>query len=44
MGSVLADVAAPVFWGGLCHLVFGNAFLGLLEGCLIAWIFRRRPA
>src|SRR5437764_398204 len=40
MGSLLADVAAPVFWGGICHLAFGNALLGVLEGCLLAWVFR----
>jgi hypothetical protein len=41
MPRLLADVAAPIFWGGICHLALGNAVLGLLEGALIAWVFRR---
>lgn len=37
---LLANMGTPLMWAGFCHLVFGNAILGIAEGLLAAWLFR----
>jgi hypothetical protein len=37
---VLGDVGSPMMIARTMHLLFGNAIIGLLEGLLIAWLFR----
>ncbi len=35
-----ANVGTPLMWASMLHLVFGNAIIGLIEGLLLAWIFK----
>ena len=37
-----ADMGTPLMWAGMLHLFVGNAIIGVLEGCLLARIFRLR--
>lgn len=37
---VLADVGTPLMWGSALHLLFGNALIGVLEGWLLARLFK----
>lgn len=37
-----ADVGTPLMWATMFHLMIGNAVIGLVEGLLIAWVFRLR--
>ena len=37
-----ADVGTPLLWAGMLHLFIGNAFIGVFEGLLIAWLFSVR--
>lgn len=39
-----ANAGTPLMWAGMLHLVFGNAFIGLGEGLLIALVFKRPKA
>lgn len=39
----LANVVTPVIWASVFHLLVGNAFIGLLEGGLLAYCFQVRP-
>lgn len=34
-----ADAATPLLWTAILHLMFGNAFIGVGEGCLINRVF-----
>lgn len=38
--TALADAGTPLMWAGMLHLVFGNLLIGVLEGLLLAWLFR----
>lgn len=44
LGAVpaLANAGTPLMWAGCCHLVFGNAVIGALEGFLLARWFNAR--
>jgi hypothetical protein len=35
-----ADVGTPLMWAGMLHLLIGNFFIGILEGLLLAIIFK----
>ena len=35
-----ANAGTPLMWASMLHLVFGNAFIGLFEGLVLAKIFR----
>ncbi len=35
----LANAGTPLMWASMIHLVIGNAFIGILEGTLLAKIF-----
>ncbi|MGJ8657544.1 MAG: hypothetical protein ACSHX6_13930 [Akkermansiaceae bacterium] len=35
-----ANAGTPLMWATFLHLLFGNALIGLLEGLLLAWMFR----
>ena len=35
-----ADVGTPLMWAGMLHLVIGNFIIGILEGLLLAIIFK----
>lgn len=37
---VLADVGTPLMWAGMLHLLIGNAVIGVVEGIVIARIFK----
>jgi hypothetical protein len=39
-----ANAGTPLMWAGMLHLVFGNALIGLGEGLLIAFVFKRPKA
>ena len=34
-----ANAGTPLMWAGAAHLLFGNLFIGLLEGFLLSWLF-----
>lgn len=34
-----ADVGTPLMWASAFHLLIGNAFIGMVEGTLLAWFF-----
>ncbi|MEN6451800.1 MAG: hypothetical protein ABFC96_15020 [Thermoguttaceae bacterium] len=36
-----ANAGTPLMWAGMLHLVFGNFFIGVGEGLLLALLFRR---
>jgi hypothetical protein len=36
-----ADAGTPLMWAGMFHLALGNLLLGVGEGLLLAWLFRR---
>jgi hypothetical protein len=38
--TALADAGTPLMWAGIIHLVIGNALIGLLEGAILASIFK----
>lgn len=35
-----ANAGTPLMWASMLHLVFGNAIIGLIEGLLLAWLFK----
>jgi hypothetical protein len=35
-----ADAGTALMWAGMLHLVFGNFFIGLFEGMILAWVFK----
>lgn len=35
-----ANAGTPLMWASMLHLVFGNAIIGLIEGQLLAWLFK----
>ena len=35
-----ANAGTPLMWASMLHLVFGNAIIGLVEGLLLAWMFK----
>jgi hypothetical protein len=35
-----ANAGTPLMWAGILHLLFGNAFIGIGEGLLLAILFR----
>ncbi len=35
----LANAGTPLMWAGMLHMIFGNAFIGVGEGILLAWLF-----
>jgi len=37
--AAFANVGTPLMWAGMLHLVFGNMFIGLLEGYLLTRFF-----
>lgn len=37
----LADAGTPLMWASILYLVFGNLIIGICEGILIGWVFRR---
>src|SRR5438094_158845 len=37
---VLADSGTPLLWAGTLHLLLGNLLIGILEGRLLAWLYR----
>jgi len=39
---VIADAGSPMMLAGMFHLLIGNALLGVLEGLLIAMVFKTR--
>lgn len=39
-----ANVGTPLMWAGMFHLLFGNAVIGVIEGLLIARLFRTRKS
>ena len=39
--AAYANAGTPLMWASVIHLVFGNAFIGLIEGILLSWIFKR---
>ncbi len=38
--AVWANAGTPLMWAEGLHLLIGNALIGLLEGLLLAWLFR----
>jgi hypothetical protein len=40
--AAMANAGTPLMWAGMLHLVFGNALIGILEGGLLAKLFRLR--
>ncbi|MBK8913093.1 MAG: hypothetical protein IPM64_00585 [Phycisphaerales bacterium] len=38
--AALANAGTPLLWAGFLHLAFGNLLIGLLEGFLLAKLFR----
>src|SRR5689334_573687 len=38
--AVQANMGTPLMWAGQLHMAFGNAVIGVLEGCIIARIFK----
>ena len=38
--AAMANMGTPLMWAGFLHLAIGNAFIGLGEGALIAWVFK----
>ena len=40
--TVLANAGTPLMWAGMLHLVFGNFFIGVGEGLVLAWVFKLR--
>lgn len=38
----LANAGTPLMWAGALHLMFGNAFIGLIEGVILALYWRVR--
>lgn len=38
--SAHADAGTPLIWAGMLHLTIGNALIGVVEGLLIAWLFK----
>ena len=38
--SAHGDVGTPLLWAGMLHLVFGNAVIGVVEGLILAWLFK----
>jgi hypothetical protein len=40
---VFANAGTPLMWLGRLHLLFGNAIIGLVEGLVLAVVFRGRP-
>jgi len=36
-----ANAGTPLMWASMLHLVFGNAFIGIGEGLLLALVFKR---
>jgi len=37
-----ADAGTPLMWAGAFHLLIGNALIGVAEGLLLAFVFRRK--
>ena len=37
-----ANMGTPLMWAAALHLLFGNFFIGLLEGLLLGWFFKVR--
>ncbi|MFT4176493.1 MAG: hypothetical protein QM627_07535 [Luteolibacter sp.] len=35
-----ANAGTPLMWASILHLVFGNTIIGVIEGMLLAWIFK----
>ncbi len=35
-----ANAGTPLMWAAMFHLVLGNAMIGLIEGLLLAWLFK----
>jgi len=35
-----ANVGTPLMWATMLHMVIGNACIGILEGMLLAWVYR----
>ena len=35
-----ANAGTPLMWASMLHLVFGNAIIGLIEGLLLARLFK----
>jgi len=38
--TAFADAGTPLMWASMLHLVFGNAIVGIIEGILLARIFK----
>jgi hypothetical protein len=38
--AALANVGTPLMWTSAIHLVFANAFIGIIEGLVLVWLFR----
>ncbi len=39
-----ADAGTALMWAGLLHLAFGNLFIGLFEGMILAWAFKLKSS
>jgi hypothetical protein len=40
--TAFANAGTPLMWATLLHLTIGNAFIGIGEGLLLAWVFKAR--
>lgn len=38
--TAMANAGTPLMWASMLHLAFGNAIIGIMEGCLLAWMFK----
>jgi hypothetical protein len=36
----MANSGTPLMWASVLHMAFGNAIIGVIEGLLLAWIFK----
>jgi hypothetical protein len=35
-----ANAGTPLIWAGILHLAVGNLVIGIVEGALLAWLFK----
>jgi len=41
--TAYADAGTPLMWAGALHLLFGNAVIGVAEGLMLVFLFKRPP-
>lgn len=43
-GVACADAGTPLLWASACHLLIGNAIIGVAEGLVLAFVFQQKRA